>query len=56
MTFFNNRVAEADLQDPGNYELMKSYVVGVLKGTELPYPKIPTCKEHRAGARVNIVS
>ena len=46
----DNKVGEGDLQDDGNYELMKSYVVGVLKGTSLPFPQLPTCKEHRVGA------
>ena len=44
------RVGEADLNDDANYSLMKGYILGVMKGTSLPHPSLPTCKEHRVCA------
>ena len=44
------KLAECDLVDPVNYDIMKRYVVFLLKGIKLPYPNLHSCKEHRARA------
>ena len=50
------KLAECDLVDPINYEIMKRYVVFLLKGVTLPHPNLISCKEHRAGASLRIMS
>ena len=50
LNVYEVKLAECDLVDKCNYEIMKRYVVYLLKGVELPHPNLISCKEHRAGA------
>lgn len=50
LTVYEVKLAECDLVDPINYEIMKRYIVFLLRGVKLPHPSLISCKEHRAGA------
>ena len=53
---YDLKVAEVDLMDENNYEIMKHYVPKMFRGQELPQPCLPTCKEHRVGTSTFVAS
>ena len=44
---YDTRVAETDIIDPDNYEIMKRYVAVVMADVDVHNIEVPTCKEHR---------
>ena len=50
MKILDAKVQETDLQQPENFQVMKAYVIHMMRGVSIPHADLLCCKQHRVRA------